>query len=150
MRSTSEGSQTLQNNRKSTKSWPNNGSQTGRTTTTRFFPSQTRLGGHFGRLGALLDIPGHPFWRPGLPLVTPPDAPGARRGRPKTLMRRSRDASGPLLGAAGCPERVPGPILVQFWVPRTSAGTDFGSIPASIFSLILQASWPANVITLLS
>ena len=51
-------------------------------------------------------------------LGDPPGAPGARRGRPKTLLRRSQDASGTLLGATGHPERVPGPILTRFWVPR--------------------------------
>ena len=33
-------------------------------------------------------------------------APGARRGRPKTLPRRSRDAFGTLLDATMCPEKV--------------------------------------------
>ena len=81
---------------------------------------------------SLWDATWHRFWSPRrapgrswahflasrVPLVTPPGAPGARRGRPKTLLRRSQDASGTLLGATGHPERVPGPILTRFWVPR--------------------------------
>ena len=77
-----------------------------------------------------------------------PDAPRARRGRPKTLPRRSRDAIGMLLVAMGRPERLPGPVLSRFGVPRAAPGTDFASsfvsICASIFVRILRASWPAN------
>ena len=64
--------------------------------------------------GALSDVPEH--------LRDSLGAPGARRGRPKTLPRRSRDAFGTLLDATMCPERVLGAILSRFWVLRGVSG----------------------------
>ena len=75
-------------------------------------------------------------------------APGARRGRPKTLPRRSRDAFGTLLDATMCPERVLGAILSRFWVPRGVSGDRFSIDFRDDFRLISRASWPANGITL--
>ena len=75
-------------------------------------------------------------------------APGARRGRPKTLPRRSRDAFGTLLDASGCPERVPGAIFTRFWVPRAVSGDRFSIDFLYDFRSILRASWPANGKTL--
>ena len=75
-------------------------------------------------------------------------APGARRGRPKTLPRRSRDAFGTLLDVTMCPERVLGAILSRFWVPRGVSGDRFSIDFRGDFRLILRASWPANGTTL--
>ena len=77
-------------------------------------------------------------------LWNPPGAPGASLGCHEMLQRRSRDASGTLLGSMGCPERVPGSIFIRFPVPRTFPRVDLHSIFAPIFASLLQASWPAN------
>ena len=73
----------------------------------------------------------------------PPGAPGARRGRPEALLRRSGDALGTLLGATRRPDRVPGTILgalgtlrdrfsIDFWIDfRVGFRMDFASELAS-------------------
>ena len=105
-----------------------------------FFRSWTRLAVDFGLLGALPDAPGRPFWRPEVPLDSLRTLPGRTEDAP----RRSRDAIGMLLVATGRPERLPGPVMSRFWVPRAAPGTDFASsfvsICASIFVRILPAS----------
>ena len=75
-------------------------------------------------------------------------APGARRGRPKTLPRRSHDAFGTRLDPTVRPESVPGAILSRFWVPRGVSGDRFSMDFRDDFRFILRASWPANGITL--
>ena len=76
---------------------------------------------HFGRSRALL-------LASRAALGDPSGDPGACRGRPKTLPRRSREAFRMLLGTTGRPERVAGSILSRFWMLRGSSGQLSGSI----------------------
>ena len=125
MRSTLEGSQTLRNNRKSTK--------IDETSLRHCVATRSR------DQNSIFSLPGatwRRFWRlrsiPGrsralllasrAALGDPPGDPGACRERLETLPRRSRDAFRMLLGTAGRPERVAGSILSRFWVLRGSSG----------------------------
>ena len=124
-RGTLEGSQTLRKARKSTKI-------DGKSLRRRFANEPRGKKSIFALPGATW----RRFWRlrsiPGrsralllasrAALGDPPGDPGACRGRPETLPRRSRDAFRMLLGTTGRPERVAGSILSRFWVLRGSSG----------------------------
>ena len=150
-RSTFKGSQTLQKNRKSTK--------IDEKLLPRCFTNAPRKK---NSIFSLMDATWRRFWSPQraqewsralflasrCALRDSLGAPGARRGRPKTLPRRSQDAFGTLLVATVCPERVPGAILSRFWVAQGFSRHRFSVDFRGDFRLVSRASWPANGITL--
>ena len=81
-------------------------------------------------------------------LWDPTGAPGASQGRRETLLGRSRDASGTLLGSMGCPERVPGSIFIRFSVPRDlsqgRSSLDFRANFRVTFASELAGEWHAS------
>ena len=81
----------------------------------RFTRSRTRLGLDFGRLSALPDAPGNSFWCSGASL----ESLRARPGRAGESRDRPEVAAGTLVVTSGHPERVSGPILSRFRVPRS-------------------------------
>ena len=95
-----------ENRRKSLKNRSDGASRTSHTKKHRFFRSRTRPGVDFGRLGALPDAPGRPFWRPAAPLGTLRALPGRAGDAP----RCSQDA----------PESPPGCSWAPWGVPRGS------------------------------
>ena len=117
MRSTSEGSQTLRQTRKSTRML-----QPGRAKKTRFPRSRTRLGVDFGRLGALLGAPGRSFWCPGAALGIAWAALGPAGDAP----RRSRDTPETPSGRSWTPRGVPRVSWDRFRVDLGCPGASFG------------------------
>ena len=115
-----------ENRSKSTKNRSDGATRTSCVKKARFFRSRTRLGVDFVRLGALPDLPGRSFWRPGAPLGTLRALPGHAGDVPRCI----QDAFGTLLGATGRPESIPGPFSTRFWMRFCAQSGRIRRLPA--------------------